>query len=232
VAHINAQRDNVLRPNVQHALNHLVLADCAHRTFMSKHELMWYVMQLPVVQRSFGKVDSISCLPFGFLRGDPKDVNAIVYTDRTVYSAYAERCFANTHIKFKTSGDALENERTMSERQTEVRNMSLREFAERVKHTWISNANVEVKEIGAQRKRNFRNRDATTGHWQLSFYRKRRHIRCHLTLNTRPAMEYEIVDEDESRSQVLISLIVLVIICSIFLFLLEIKTYRYYFCYY
>ena len=63
---------------------------------------------------------------------------------------------------------------------------------------------LATSEIGEQCKRKFRNlrnRDVNSGHWVMSFNNRRKHIRSSLRLYTKPAIEYEMIDEDECTSQ-------------------------------
>ena len=87
-----------LPPNIKQALSHLILADSSHRSFMSKQELSYKVMDLPVIRKSFSDVSIVGC----YRRADliqHFDNDVIVYSDRTPYSAYAERCNASTICK-------------------------------------------------------------------------------------------------------------------------------------
>ena len=81
-------------------------------------------MDLPLVDRSYGNVDVIGFYHRATLNVRQPDESTIVYSDRTEYTAYAERCRDST-ISAKT----LSKERLAS--------MNLREFAETVTHQWI-----------------------------------------------------------------------------------------------
>lgn len=78
--------------------------------------------------------------------------------------------------------------------------MCLREFAERIPYKWQVDKDVSAEPIDAQCKRKFKTRDVNSGHWILSFYRQRQHIRSSIRLFTKPAIEYEPIDVDECTS--------------------------------
>jgi len=79
-------------PNMQIVLSQLLLADVSHRSFMTKQELAYHVMELPEVRRSFSSVDVVGFYRRSYLNVSSADGGTIVYSDRTEYSAYAERC--------------------------------------------------------------------------------------------------------------------------------------------
>ena len=198
VDHINSRSNDIVQPiTVNQALSHLILADCSHRAFMSKHELSWNVMGLPSVSKSFSKVQTVAFHPRANLFQSYADENVIEYSDRTEYTAYAERCNESTEIKVPRSAKGID----AADVYDEVAKMSLREFAERITHTWKLKGDLNAREIGAQCKRKFINRDVNSGHWVLTYNRTRRHIRSSIRLYTRPAIEYELIDMDDCTSQ-------------------------------
>ena len=198
VDHINSRSNDMMQPiTVKQALSHLILADCSHRAFMSKHELSWNVMGLPSVSKSFSKVGTVAFHPRANLFQSYDDENVIEYSDRTEYTAYAERCNQSTKIKLPRSMKATD----AAQLYEEVAKMSLREFAERITHTWKLKAGFSAHEIGAQCRRKFTNRDINSGHWVLSYNNTRKHIRSSIRLYTRPAIEYESIDVDDCTSQ-------------------------------
>ena len=46
-------------PNMQTVLSQLLLADISHRSFMTKQELAYHVMDLPAVRHSFANVEVV-----------------------------------------------------------------------------------------------------------------------------------------------------------------------------
>jgi len=91
---------------MQIVLSQLLLADVSHRAFMTKHELSYYVMQLPAVRRSFADVDVVGFYHRSYLNLSSSDGSTIVYSDRKEYSAYAERCRDSTVIVNRKNGKA------------------------------------------------------------------------------------------------------------------------------
>ena len=78
IDYIGKRMNDPIPPNMKQALNHLVLADCSHRSFLSKHELAYKVMGLPSVRKSFNDVgivglyrrgDFVFCFFFSVLQG-------------------------------------------------------------------------------------------------------------------------------------------------------------------
>jgi len=70
-------------------LSQLLLADVSHRSFITKQELAYNVMQLPTVKRPFANMDVVGFYHRSTLKVAYND-STIVYSDRTEYSAYAE----------------------------------------------------------------------------------------------------------------------------------------------
>jgi hypothetical protein len=48
---IDKMADTVFPPTSKQAIRHLLLASCVHKTFISKHELAYKVMDLPLVMK-------------------------------------------------------------------------------------------------------------------------------------------------------------------------------------
>jgi len=59
IKHLNKRSQDLLPPNMKQELSHLLLADCSHRAFISKHELAYRVMNLPNVSKSFANVNVV-----------------------------------------------------------------------------------------------------------------------------------------------------------------------------
>ena len=91
IENLGKRINDPLPPNMKQTLSHLILADSSHRSFMSKHELTYKVMDLPVVKKTFNDVDIVGCYRRANLV-QTFDNESIVFSDRTPYSAYAERC--------------------------------------------------------------------------------------------------------------------------------------------
>jgi len=160
--HLNKRTRELLPPNMKQVLSHLILADCSHHSFISKPELAYRVMNLPVVDKSFDAVDVVGFYKRANIRVVADEQNTIEYSDRTEYSAYAERCRPDTEFSGKLT-------------RSDVENMTFNEFASSVRDTRSKNADFQSVEIGQATK--FRSRDVASGHWILSKRQARRHIR-------------------------------------------------------
>jgi len=127
---ISRRTVDILPPNIKSVLGHLILADCQHRAFMSKMELAYKVMHLPVIKKSFSDVSVVGFYHRANLNQSTRDGRTIVYSDRTEYSAYAEHCREDTEIKNRKNGIA---EKSLSKEQ--LASMNFREFTETVSRT-------------------------------------------------------------------------------------------------
>lgn len=143
-------------------------------------------MDLPMVQRSYAPVDVVGFYQRATLTVDRAEGSSIVYSDRTPFTAYAERCR-------KTTATIPNDDQT----RKLIESMNFRDFCERVKHTWIKDSTVTPEDLGPQTKRRFLTRDATTGSWLLKLRGIRQHIRPSTVLHTEPAYLYTPVDEDD-----------------------------------
>jgi hypothetical protein len=101
IEYLGKRINDPLPPNIKQAMSHLILADCSHRAFLSKHELSYMVMDLPVIRKTFSDVGIVGCYHRASLI-ENIDNEAVVFSDRTDYSAYAERCNANTSAEGST----------------------------------------------------------------------------------------------------------------------------------
>jgi len=54
IDYLGKRSSDVVPPNMQQKLSHLILADSSRREFMSKQELAYKVMDHPEVRKSFG----------------------------------------------------------------------------------------------------------------------------------------------------------------------------------
>lgn len=154
-------------------------------------ELAFRVMQLPMVQRSYAAAEVVGFYHRASLNIDRGDGSTIVYSDRTPYSAYAERCRSSTVTTGKLSKEQL-------------REMNFREFAETVSRQWIADRNAEAQDIdasGTRTKRKIASRDVTSGHWKLWLRRSRQHIRWSTVLYTEPAHLYQPIDPADGTEQ-------------------------------
>ena len=88
-----------LSQNVRHVLVQVFLASCAHSTFMGKVEVAYRVMQLLLVSKSFNDVEVEGCYWRATLLKSSFNQNEFVYSDRTKYTAYAERREKTTVLK-------------------------------------------------------------------------------------------------------------------------------------
>ena len=182
---------DLMPPSMKQILSHLILADCSHRSFMTKQELSYKVMGLPEIRRSFPAVEVVGFYNRANIKETIEDEEDIIeFSDRTAYSAYAERC--NDETKLSKSTEEL---------KLLMENMSFREFAETVNFTWKQNDKQQAQPIDPATKRKFKTRNVNSGHWILSFKRKRQHIRWSTVLYSNPAIEYEPIDITRTDSQ-------------------------------
>jgi len=121
IEHLNKRITDLLPPNMKQVLSHLLLADCLHQTFISKQELAFKVMNLPETLKSFPDVGIVGFYKRANLQVPYDDEYTIEYSDRTEYSAYAERCRDDTKL-----GRSLTKEA--------VKSMCLNDFAQTIQH--------------------------------------------------------------------------------------------------
>jgi len=88
IEHLNKRSTDLLPPNMKQVLTHLLLADCSHRAFISKHELAYKVMNLPDVVKSFCDVDVVGFYQRANIQVPYDDEHTIEFSDRTEYTAY------------------------------------------------------------------------------------------------------------------------------------------------
>jgi hypothetical protein len=173
---------------------------------MSKQELAYNVLDLPKVRKTFKDIKVVGCYPRSTIieKSSKTDSGLIEYSDRTTYSAFGERLKSTTVVHpsvIKLFGD--------------ISQMNLRTFAERISHKWISRTKVKEatttnddsddgdneSEYELPNGRRFRSRDINSGHWVLSLKKKPCHIRWSTVLYTRPAIEYQPLDPENTTSQ-------------------------------
>ena len=183
---------DILPPNMKEVLSKLTLANVSHRSFMSKQELSYRVMQLPMVMRSFTNVDVVGFYRRSYLNIPGPEGNTIVYSDRTEYSAYSERLRDDTVIVNRANA-RRDNLLT----QDMLVDMSFRDFAESILHTWVEDEKVDPIEIDSRSSRKIKTRDIDSGHWELKRRQKRRHIRFSTILYTDAAYLYNTDDIDD-----------------------------------
>ena len=193
--YVNQRNVKDMPPNMQTVLSQLLLVDVSHRSFMTKQQLAYYVMDLAVVRKSFSDVHVVSFYRRSNVNVSTTDGNTIVYSDRTEYSAYAERCREDTKIE---NGKKIKEEQRLT--KDKLASMNFREFAETVEHNWIQHDNA-AKELGEASSRKFKTRIVNDGHWVMKARRKRRHIRFSTVLYTDPAHRYEPVELDDTTTQ-------------------------------
>ena len=97
--HINKRNMADLPQNLKHVLINVLLADCSQRTFLSKHEIAYKVVGCFEILKSYADVSVISCYDRASLLPSRENQSKWVYSDRTVYAAYAERCNKSTKLK-------------------------------------------------------------------------------------------------------------------------------------
>ena len=180
IEYLSQRSMDLIPTNMQHVLSQLLLADVSHRAFMSKQQLSYHVMDLPLVRKTFENVDVVGFYRRSYLTRKYDDDRTIVYSDRTEYSAYAERCSVKTVIGGRTNAAA---EKRLTKDM--LANMNFREFAETVCHVWRTDAGANAEPISGPTPRNkMLTRDVNSGHWVLSRRPRRRHIRFSTVLYT------------------------------------------------
>jgi len=105
----------------------------------------------------------------------------VEYSDRSEYSAYAERCRPNTQYK---GFDQSEIEA--------MGQVNFRTFCESVSRKWIQNKTQQETDIdptGTHRK--LRSRDVNSGHWLLTKNKANVHVRPSTVISSQPARDYE-----------------------------------------
>lgn len=139
--------DTLFPPSTQQAMKHLLLASCAHNAFMSKSELSYKALDLPVVIKSFPDVKVIGAYNRANIiekidRETHEDV--VEYSDRSEYSAYAERCKSTTQYK---GFDESEIEA--------MADINFRQFCETVTRKWVQDKpqeETDIDPLGSRRK--------------------------------------------------------------------------------
>jgi len=150
--------------------------------------LAYKVMNLPNVSKSFANTDVVGFYKRDNLRVPYDDEFTIGLSDRTEYSAYAERCRQDTVLKGELITEDLSS-------------MSFSEFVETVSRKCITTEKVDAKVIDEAKKRKFRTRDIHSGHWEFGRVKKRRQVRPSTVLYTEPAVDYEFVQQDKNTTQ-------------------------------
>jgi len=140
-------------------------------------------MDLPDIIKSFADVDIRANLQVPY-----DDEYTIEYSDRTEYSAYAERCTDDTELGRGLTKEAVET-------------MCFNEFAQTIQHKWIKSKIADSEVIDETTKRKFRTRDVNSGHWQLTLCSQRKHTRPSTVLHTPPAIDYEYVEHCLTTTQ-------------------------------
>jgi len=188
IDYLSKRSNDLVPPNMKQALSHLILADCSHRESISKQELSYKVMNLPEIRKSFADVSVVGFYPRANITQSVGDSDVIEYSDRTEYSAYAERCRPDTICNGFD--------------KAELENMCFREFAETVGYRW-NTKKLESESLSPTSPRKFKTRDINSGHWVLHKLRSRRHIRWSTVLYCEPAHLYEEVELGSTTSQTL-----------------------------
>jgi hypothetical protein len=152
------------------------LASCSHRTFMSKMEVAYKAMQLPLATASFPDVEVQGCYWRATLTQSSADPSTVVYSDRTKYSAYAER------------HECTVLRRNVSEE--ELNAMSFREFCERVTCNYRRSRVADSSNTQLTKKRKLKSCVRGSGRWVMSLRKVRAHVRFSTTLYTDLAGNY------------------------------------------
>ena len=185
--HINKRNMADLPQNLKHVLINVLLADCSQRTFLSKHEIAYKVAGCFEVLKSYADVSVISCYDRASLLPSRENPSEWVYSDRTVYAAYAERCNESTKLKGLS--------------ESEVRDMNLRDFCEWVNAAWKKHGNNanQPTNLDKRGKHKLRTNVEGSGHWFLSKRRDRAHTRPSVPFYTDLATNYEPWEGDSTK---------------------------------
>lgn len=195
IEYLSQRSVDVLPPNTRQVLSRLLLADVSHRAFMSKQQLAYHVMDLPLVRRSFADVDVVGFYRRSYLTLKEED-RTIVYSDRTDYSAYAERMSEKTVVVNRKNATA---DKKLTKETLE--RMNFREFAETVSHEWKKDGGVNPDPADDRSTCKILTRDVDSGHWILRRRNKRRHVRFSTVLYTDLACRYQPIDDNDTTSQ-------------------------------
>lgn len=144
-----------------------------------------------MVHRSYAAVEVVGFYNRASLNVDAGDGSTLVFSDRTPYSAYAERCRKSTVTTGKLKTE-------------ELAALTFREFSETIVQRWVADRNSTADDIdgtGKRTKRKIRTRNATAGHWSFTRRRNRTHVRWSTALYTEPAHLYKPVDPDDRTEQ-------------------------------
>jgi len=186
----------VVPPTMKQAISTVVLASCAHRTFLTRHEMAFKAMQLKQVYRSFSEIKVVGIYNRATLKETMEDDTVVELSDRTEYSAYAERCRPGVKVMPEDANKA--NKKALIEA------MCLREFCEMVTAKWKADTGknaAPVTDLGPKKLRKFKTRDKDAGHWELRLRTKRRQIRWSTENYAPPAISYLLVEEERTDSQ-------------------------------
>ena len=153
-------------------------------------------MDLPAVRRSFADIGVVGFYKRSNLTTTGKNNKTIVYSDRTEYSAYAERCQNEDPIVNRKNAAAG---KILTKAQLET--MNFRDFAETVNYTWIPNKTVIEEDIDPSTSYKMKARDINSGHWIYKLRQKRRHVRFSTVLYTDLADRYDPLDPEDESTQ-------------------------------
>lgn len=196
IEYVSKRTVDALPVNLKQVLTHLLLCSVSHRSFLSKQEMAYYVLDLPTIRQSFPMIHVIGFYKRANITVPQASGEPIVYSDRTEYSAYAERLSEKTTVAGKLTKEMLEC-------------MGYREFAETVDRDWIADKkSAESEEVATDDEtgtsshsqsshsqstpvRHTYTRDINSGHWKLHLRRERRHVRFSTVLYTERPENYE-----------------------------------------
>lgn len=177
--------------NLKHVLMQVILADCSHRTFISKMEVAYRIMDLPLIIKTYNNVKVESCYHRALIVPSPDEPDVLVYSDRRAYSAYAERFHNSTVLKSPLTNEHLDA-------------MCFHEFCETVNYRFVKNkkdTSTELEPTKKKSKRRLRTVVLGDGHWFLSARRSRQHVRMSTVLYTDMVPAYSAVQDEETTSQ-------------------------------
>ena len=165
--------------NTRELLDRVFLGNAGHRSFMSITEVAYRTLGLPLVMKSFN-----IAVEGSYWRAKIITLNygVQVYSDRTQYSAYAERFEADVqHIK---SGLTKE----------ELCAMNLRDFNESVSGIFMKHKHSNLPKTPLTNRGQLRSCVVGTEHWMYSKRPCRRHVRFSTIAISDLAVNYEPID--------------------------------------
>jgi len=150
---------------------------------------VYEVADLPEAWKNFEDVSVAGFYPRANLIESNDDNGVITYSDRTEYSAYAERCQPDSRcIGFDT---------------VSLESMCFRDFVETVVFKWKLNKPLEAQSLSRECMCKVKTLDVSSGYWEFRKLRKRRHVRWSTVLYSEQAHLCEEVEHGKTTTQTL-----------------------------